>query len=361
MTFTIAEIAAALGAQAVGDTRLTVTGAAEPAAAGADALAMAMSPAYAEGLVQGQARAAMLWQGADWQKWGLEAAILIERPRFAMSGLTGLMAVQPDIAPGIHPSAVIDPSAKIGAGAAIGPLVVVGRGVRIGARARIAAHSSIADDAIIGDDALILQGVRIGARVRIGDRFIGQPGAVIGGDGFSFVTPEKSHVEEVRETMGDSGAQAQPWVRIHSLGAVAIGDDVEVGSNSSIDRGTIRDTQIGDGTKIDSLVQVGHNVIVGRDCLLCAQAGVAGSAVVGDGCVLGGKSGVADNITLGARVVAGGGAIILSNVPEGRAVLGYPAMKMESHIESYKALRRLPRLMKQVAELQKSGFKSNEV
>ncbi len=120
----------------------------------------------------------------------------------------------------------------------------------------------------------MLAGVRIGARVIIGDRFIAQPGAVIGGDGFSFVTEERSRVEEARATLGKPGdTPAQPWLRIHSLGAVTIADDVEVGANTTIDRGTMRDTRIGRGTKIDNLVQVGHNVVIGEDCLLCAQTG----------------------------------------------------------------------------------------
>jgi UDP-3-O-[3-hydroxymyristoyl] glucosamine N-acyltransferase len=130
----------------------------------------------------------------------------------------------PEIWPGIHPHAAVDPSAEIGEGAAIGPFVVIGRGVRIGPHARIASHVSIAEGARIGADALILQGARIGARVTIGDRFICQPGAVIGADGFSFVTPEKSGVEEIRDNSGTArGNPAQGWTRIHSLGAVTIG------------------------------------------------------------------------------------------------------------------------------------------
>jgi UDP-3-O-[3-hydroxymyristoyl] glucosamine N-acyltransferase len=131
---------------------------------------------------------------------------------------------------------LVDASADIGAGAAIGPFVVIGAGVAIGTGARIASHVSIAEGARIGRDALILQGARIGARVTIGDRFICQPGAVIGADGFSFVTPEKSGVEEIRETLGSRAEiRDQSWTRIHSLGAVTIGDDVEIGANVCID------------------------------------------------------------------------------------------------------------------------------
>ena len=361
MAYSIAEIAEALGAEAVGNPTLKVTGAAEPASAGPDQLALAMDPKYAEGLAAGKARAAVLWPGADWQALGLEAAILVPRPRYAMAGLTRLMDKGPEIAPGIHPSAVIDPAAEIGEGAAIGPFVVIGRGAKIGPRARIASHVFIAEEAQIGADALLYAGVRIGARVVIGDRFIAQPGAVIGADGMSFVTPEKSTVEQVRETMGQvEEAARQSWTRIHSLGSVRIGDDVEIGANAAIDRGTIRDTVVGSGTKIDNLVHLAHNVVIGRDCLFAALVGVAGSTRIGDRVVFGGQVGVADNLTIGDDVVAGGGTKMLSNVPSGRAVLGYPGMKMETHIEVYKALRRLPRLFAQVAALQKAVSKSGE-
>ena len=347
MSYTISQIATALGARFEGDGALSITHVAEPETAASDALAVAMNPKYGEGLAQGSAQAAMLWDGADWQALGLKAAIFAARPRYALSGLTQLLDAGPDIAPGIHPSAVIDDSAEIGAGAAIGPLVVIGRGVRIGPNARIASHVSIAHSTSIGSDVLLSSGVRIGHNVTIGDRFIAQPGAVIGADGFSFVTPEKSAVENARKSLGDAGGAAkQSWTRIHSLGGVVIGDDVEFGANSAIDQGTIRATQVGNGSKIDNLVQIGHNVQIGTDCLLCGLVGIAGSVKVGNRVVLGGQCGVSDNIFIGDDVIAGGGSKMFTNVPAGRVVLGYPAVKMETHVDIQKALRRLPRFMK---------------
>lgn len=357
MAQTIRLIAEALGASAFGNQDLEIDGLAEPALAGPRQLALAMAPKYAEGLACGGARAAVLGPDMDWQDYGLEAAIIVPRPRYALAGLTSTLDPGPLIAPGIHPTAVIDAGASIGIEAAIGPFVVIGAGVMVGARARIAAHVSIAEAARIGDDALLMQGVRIGSHVRIGDRFIAQPGAVVGGDGMSFVTPEPSTVEQVREAMGQARAVDQSWTRIHSLGAVRIGDDVELGCNTCIDKGTIRDTVIGNGCKFDNLVHIAHNVQVGRDCLFAGQTGVAGSTVIGDRVVFGGQVGVGDNLTVGNDVVAGGASKILSSVPAGRAVLGYPAVKMETHVESYKATRRLPRLQKTVAELQKAVSK----
>ena len=275
-----------------------------------------------------------------------------------MSGLTGMMDPGPGYPAGIHPAAHVDPAAILGEGVSVGACAVIEAGAWIGAGTIIGPQCYVGADTRIGAGGMLHVGVRIMARVVIGERFIAQPGAVIGGDGFSFVTPEVSGVEKARASLGgEGGDKTQAWARIASLGGVTIGDDVEVGAGSTIDKGTIRDTQVGSGTKIDNLVQLGHNVVIGRDCLICSQAGVAGSTVVGDGVVLGGKVGLSDNIRVGDRAILGGATIALANVPAGRVMLGYPAMKMESHVEAYKALRRLPRLFREVADLKKAVSK----
>jgi UDP-3-O-[3-hydroxymyristoyl] glucosamine N-acyltransferase len=353
MAQTIGDIALALGAEAVGDLTFVVTGAAEPATARPDQLAVALSASYADGLSAGCAQVALLWPGADWQALKLKAAIFAPRGRLAMAGLTRIFDQGPGIAPGRHAMALIDPSAEIAADACIGPFVVIGPMVRIAAGARIAAHVVIGQGAQIGADALILEGVKIGHRVEIGDRVILHPGAVIGADGFSFVTPEKSGVEDIRDTLGKRGdIHKQSYLRIHSLGAVSLGDDVEVGANATIDRGTIRNTSVGSGTKIDNLVHIGHNVQVGQDCLLCGQVGIAGSSRIGNRVVLGGQCGVSDNIFVGDDVICGGATKIFTNAPAGRVLLGSPAVKMETHVEIQKALRRLPRLFLRVRALE---------
>lgn len=350
----LAEIAAALGAEAAGDLQRRPARLAEPAAAGPEDLALALSPAYAEGLAQGRAQAAVLWPGADWQGLGLKAAIFAPRGRLAMAGLTRAFDSPQDWGMGVHPTAIIDPSATLGAGSLLGAFSLIGAGTQIGPGARIGPQVMIGEGVEIGQGALIHPGVKIGRGVKIGARVILQPGAVIGADGFSFVTPERSGVEEIRQTLGQREThKAQSWIRIHSLGAVRLGDDVEVGANCTIDRGTIRDTEIGAGTKLDNLVHIGHNVQVGRDCLLCGQVGIAGSSKIGDRVVLGGQCGVNDNIFIGDDVIAGGASKIFTNVPAGRVILGYPAVKMDSHIEMQKALRRLPRLSAAFAALQK--------
>lgn len=355
-TITVADLARALDARFWGDGTAEIIGAAEPALAREGQIALALKPEFAKGLCPGAV--AILAEGMVPEDYGLRAAIFAPRPRYIMAGLTRVFDKGPQIAPGIHASAVIDPTAQIGAGAAIGAFVTIGAGVVIGPNARIDSHCSIGAGTRIGADALIHAGVRIGHGVQAGDRLIVQPGAVIGSDGFSFVTPEKSGVEEIRETLGArQDIRGQSWTRIHSLGGVVIGDDVEIGANSAIDRGTIRATTIGSGTKLDNLVHVGHNVEVGRDTLLCGQVGIAGSARIGDRVVLGGQCGVSDNIFVGDDVIAGGATKIFTNAPAGRVLLGSPAVRMETHVEAQKNIRRLPRLYAQVARLQETVTK----
>jgi UDP-3-O-[3-hydroxymyristoyl] glucosamine N-acyltransferase len=360
-SFTVKQVAEAIGAEFDGDADCLVSGVAEPATAGPDALALAMEPKYEGDLKASKARAAVVWPGADWKALGLVAVIYAPRSRYVLSGVNEFFEKKPEIPPGVHPSAIIDPTAVIGPDAAIGPFVTIGARVVIGENARIASHCSIAEDARIGKNPLLYSGVRIGARVRIGDGFICQPNAVIGADGFSYVTPKPGAIEEAKSTgrISELG-KTQGFVRINSLGSVVLGDRVEVGANCTIDRGTIADTEMGDGTKLDNQVQVGHNVKVGQNCLLCGQAGIAGSTVVGDRVVLGGQVGVADHLTIGSDVVVAGKSGISSNVPSGRVMMGNPAMRMDLNVEAYKALRRLPRLVAKVAELEKIVSKNDE-
>jgi UDP-3-O-[3-hydroxymyristoyl] glucosamine N-acyltransferase len=333
--------------------------AAEPQSAGPNELAIAIKQSYAETLAASQAQAALLWHGADWRKLGLKAAIIPGNPRYAMAGVTRMFDEGQGFDKGIHPSAVIDPTADLGEDVSIGALTVVSGGVRIGPGSIIGPLCYIGRGATIGTQAYLRDHVSIGARVTIGARFIAQPGARIGSDGFSYTTPERSDVEAARESLGKRRSlDINSWTRIHSLGSVTIADDVEIGANANIDSGTIRDTVIGSGSKLDSLVHVGHNCIIGRDCLLCGLVGLAGSVTLGNHVVLGGQVGVSDNVSIGDRVIAGGGSTILSNVPAGRTVLGYPATKMDTHIQSYKNIRRLPRLFADVLALKKAVFKS---
>lgn len=345
MPQSLKDIAASLGAETLGDASLLVDRLAEPLEAQLGDLALAVAPKFAADLQVSAARAAVVWQGADLTELGLDGAIVAPKGRLSMAGLTQMMDDDPAFIgmSGIHETAVIDPSAVIGEGAVIGPFVVIAAQVVIGAGARIASHVSVGRESVLGANATLHAGVKIGARVRIGDGFIAQVGVAIGGDGFSFTTDGPSNVE--RAVRGRPGVPLEPmsgtWHRIHSLGGVEIGNDVEIGANSTVDAGTIRATRIGNGCKIDNLVQVGHNVVLGIDCLLCSHAAVAGSSVLGARVILGGKAGVADNLSIGRDVVAGGAAVILANVPDGTFVSGHPAQPTHEYRAGLKALRRL--------------------
>ncbi|MEX0337796.1 MAG: UDP-3-O-(3-hydroxymyristoyl)glucosamine N-acyltransferase, partial [Arenibacterium sp.] len=204
-TYSIAEIAKALGAESAGDTALRISGASEPADARSDELAMAMSPSYAEKMGQGQAVAALLWPGAEWQSFGLKAAIFAPRPRRAMAGVTAMLDAGQHFASGIHPSAVIDASATIADDASIGPFCVIGPGVEIGPAAKIGPQCFIGADVRLGRNAFLREMVSIGARAMIGDDFIAQPGVRIGGGGVLFVDPGNSGGGHAGKRGGDEG------------------------------------------------------------------------------------------------------------------------------------------------------------
>ena len=349
--YTIAQIAAHLNATALGDATLIVDSVAEPKSATKTQLALALDKSYATDLQNSHAQAAIVWADADWQNMGLKAAI-IAPSRYTLSGVSVLFETPPDT-DGIHPSAVIDESAQIGKNPQIGAFCVIGRGAVIGDNLRMLSHASIAENATIGDNALIYNGARIGARVQIGARVIIQAGAVIGSDGFSFVTPKPSRVEKVKKDGQGAVDEANHFVRINSLGAVVLGDDVEIGANCAIDRGTVANTQIGDRTKLDNLVMIAHNVQIGRDCLICGQVAIAGSTRLGDRVILGGQVGVADHITVGSDVIAAGASSLSSNVPSGRVMMGNPATKMDIQVAAYRGFRRLPRLAERLAKIEK--------
>ena len=240
MGYSIQDIAAALGAEACGQTELLIDTLREPALSSRNDLALAIDPKYAADLARGSARAAILWANADWQALKLEAAILVARPRFAMATLTALLDTGPGFSAVIDPSAIIAKDAKIGKNVGIGALSVISSGAVIGDDSLIGPMCFVGVDATIGTNALLREGVKIAHKVQIGTRFVSQPGASIGGDGFSFVTPEISSVEQARKTLGDQSETApQTWTRTHSLGSVNIGDDVEIGANSCVDRGTV--------------------------------------------------------------------------------------------------------------------------
>lgn len=351
--YTLEALAKATGLHLLGDATLTVDSVAPPASAGPNDLALAMNESYADDLRASSAKAAVVWDGADLEDLGLQAALVASQPRVALAHVTAAFQHATDVSPGIHPTAHVDPSAEIGPQVSIGPFSLVGAGTSIGAGSVVAGHCAIGSEVTLGPGALLHAGVRIGARCRIGAQFIAQPNAVIGADGFSFEPPQRGAVEAVRATGEVSATNTMGFLRIHSLAAVEIGDDVEIGALTSIDRGTISPTRVGSGTKIDNQVQIGHNVQIGSMCLICAQVGIAGSARLGDRVVLGGKVGIGDHLKLGSDVVCAAGTLVASNVPDKSVMMGAPAVARDHAVKQFLALRRLPRVIEQVGEIRK--------
>jgi UDP-3-O-[3-hydroxymyristoyl] glucosamine N-acyltransferase len=330
------DIAAALSAPLDGDGTIEIERIAEPAAAGRADLALAMTPDAVAALARTKARAVVVAKSAA-APGRFDAVVTVESPRRALAVLTRLFDRPVDRSPGVHPTAVVAPDAQIAEGAAVGPLSVIGARARIGRGTVILAHVTVGADAVIGRDCLLHPGARIGERVVIGDRAILQHNVSLGADGFSYAT--------------DGGAGAPP--RVHSLGTVIIEDDVEIGANSAVDRATLAATRIGRNTKIDNLVQIGHNVSIGENCLICGMVGISGSVKIGDRVVLAGGVGVADHVTIGSDALIAGGSGVGSNVPAKAVMAGYPAVPRERAFEQVKYLARLRALFAEVGELKK--------
>lgn len=233
---------------------------------------------------------------------------------------------------GVHPTAVIDPSAKLGAGIAIGPHCVIGANVSLGDRTVLHASVTILDHTTIGKACELFPGVVIRDRCTIGNGVILHPNVVIGADGFGYAASK----DPKRPGM----------IKFPHIGGVVLGDDVEIGAGSCVDRGKFADTTIGTGTKIDNQVQIGHNVQIGRYCAISGQAGIAGSAILGDGVILGGKVAVRDNITIGSGSRLAACSAVMNDVPPGQDWGGYPARDVRVALREHAAFSKLPDLVK---------------
>jgi UDP-3-O-[3-hydroxymyristoyl] glucosamine N-acyltransferase len=251
------------------------------------------------------------------------AAIVAAQPYLAFGRIAARLHPRPAPSPGVHPTAVVDPGATLGAGCEVGPYAVIGAGAEIGAGCVIGPH------AVIGAGVVLGEGCRIGAHSSISHAVLGRgvvlhPGVRVGQEGFGFaVTPEGRF-----ETMPQ-------------LGRVILGDLVEIGANSCVDRGSQSDTVLGAGTRLDNLVQIGHNVRTGRGCVIVAQVGIAGSTVIGDGVQLGGQSGLAGHLKVGDRARIGAQAGVMNDVPAGQDMVGSPAWPARETLRAFAALRRL--------------------
>jgi UDP-3-O-[3-hydroxymyristoyl] glucosamine N-acyltransferase len=347
----LSEIATALNARLVGDGTIEIDRPVHPAdAQGPRDLALAMEPALIALLDGSPVRAAVVRDQSKVPAGRLEGCIVVGRSRYAMSRLLDIFDRPPHIARGVDKMAVVADGAILGKDVSIGPFCYVGPKARIGDGTILIANVTVGAEATVGQSCLFHAGARIGERVVVGNRVIIHHNASIGADGFSFVTPEPGSVESAR-TAGYVEGTNREIVRVNSIGTVILGDDVEVGACTAIDRGTVRATRVGRNTKIDDLVLIGHNCVIGENCMVCGQVGIAGSSVIEDRVVLGGQAGIADHIVIGSDSVIAGGTLIGQNVPPKSLLMGYPPLPKKEAFETLFNVRRLGRIVRDVDKL----------
>lgn len=272
-----------------------------------------------------------------------QAFFFVEKPSVALARLCARLeqALWPRPAAGIHPSAVIASSAKISPQATVGPLCVVEDGAVVGAGSVLQASVFVGRDASIGEQCWIQPGCIITVGCELRNRVRLQPGVVIGSDGFGYEFVAGRHE------------------KVPQVGVVIVEDDVEIGANSTLDRARFSRTVVGEGTKIDNLVQVGHNVVIGKHCILCAQVGIAGSTTLEDYVVLGGQAGVGGHITLGKGTKAGGQTGIAFDTPPGSYLNGTPAIPYMTERRLQVLHQKLPELFKRVEYLEHNREKTS--
>jgi UDP-3-O-[3-hydroxymyristoyl] glucosamine N-acyltransferase len=240
--------------------------------------------------------------------------IQVQDTRLALAQLTQLFDTRPPVAEGIHPSAVIHPMARLEANVHVAEKVVIQANVVIEKGSRIGAGCVVSENVTIGEDCLLHPNVTLYANVQLGQRVIVHSGAVIGSDGFGYAPSSR-------------GA-----VKIHHLGSVRLGNDVEIGANTCIDRGTLADSVIGDRTKIDNLCQIGHNVQMGTDCLMAGRGAIAGSVTIGNRVTIGGSVGIADHLTIGSGATLAAGSGVSKDIPAGETWAGAPAVPFKKWV-----------------------------
>jgi UDP-3-O-[3-hydroxymyristoyl] glucosamine N-acyltransferase len=323
----------------LGDPDVVVSRVASLESADAGDLVYVDSAKYAGALSLSKASAAILPEGID-PPAGM-AAIRVRQPALAAAQALEMLCPFERTFVGISPQAAMGTNVVLGEDVSIGPHAYVGDDVRIGRGTEIHPNATIGRGSVVGDDCVLHSGVHIYDGVTIGNRVIIHAGAVIGADGFGYV----------QENMSASGAPPDEPVRhrkVRQVGRVVIEDDVEIGANTTIDRAALDITRIGRGSKIDNLVQVAHNCLIGRHCIIVGQAGLSGSCVLGDYATIAGQAGLAGHLTVGARAVVGAQAGVTKDIPDGQYVLGSPA------IEDFRRAKRALSLIESLPEFKKT-------
>lgn len=336
MTHTAGEVAAHLGAKLEGDAGARIAGLAGPESARSEDLIYVDSPRHVERALASAAQCVLC---RDEIPLPGKTRIMVEQPKLAFARIAEWILPRPRVAEGIHPTAVIASGARLAPGVAVGPYAVVENSAEVAAGSQLGAYCYIGAGARIGEDCILFPRVTLYPGVRLGRRVVIHSGAVLGGDGFGYVRGEDRY-----------------W-KFPQLGGLEVADDVEIGANTTLDRGALATTRIGAGVKIDNLVQIAHNVQVGEHAVIAAQTGISGSSVIERNAVLGGQVGVADHCTVEEGAVCGAQAGIPSGkkIRKGQVVWGTPARPLEKFKEQYAWFARLPELAERLRKLEGKG------
>lgn len=321
--FSLGEIAQHIGARiAGGGDAARFVGVAPLQTAGPGEISFLHNTRYVHELEQTRAGAVILSEALLPRLPAGAQALVVGDPHLAWARTASLFHPLPPLVPGIHPSAVVEPGAKVDPSAEIGPLAVIGAGAEVGPRCRIGPHATIGAGVILGADCRIGPNASVSHAI-LGARVYLYPGARVGQEGFGFAITKTG------------------FVTVPQLGRVILGDDVEIGANTCVDRGGAQDTIIGAGTRLDNLVQVGHGVQFGLCCVVAAQAGISGSTVLGDFVQVAAQSGFTGHIRIGSRARIGAQAGVMNDVPEGQDVLGSPAMPKRLAMIGFALVKRM--------------------
>jgi len=327
-SLTIQEINAILGGELIGTTDQKITGLGEIREATADQLTFIGSSKYVRLWKESKACAAIVNESLNIEPDDSRALIKVKNADLAMAKLLEVFSPEgPSFETDIHATAVVHESVKMGEGCKIGANCYVGRNVVLGDGVTIYPNVSIFDDTNIGDNTTVWSGTVIRERSKIGVHCIFHNNVSIGADGFGYRPSE----------------DGRGLVKVPHIGNVVIGNYVEIGANSCVDRAKFSSTIIGDGCKIDNLVQIGHNSVMGRFCIMAGSSGLAGSVTLGDGVIIGGSASIKDHTTIHDGAIVGAGSGVMKDVPAGMTVLGYPAAESKEKLKQWVALRKLAR------------------
>lgn len=331
---TLEQLARLCGAELSPSRQLLIRGPASLVEAGPDQIAFFAQPRYRAQFDATRAGAVLVPPGTTHARADL-VLLEVADPSAAFTRIVQHFAGEDwPLRAGVDESACVDPSASIAASAWIGPGCTIGARARVGERAQLLAGVHLGPESVVGADCILHPGVVLYARCTLGDRCLVHAGAVIGSDGFGF--------EPTREG----------WRKIPQCGSVEIGNDVELGANTCIDRGRFEATRIGNGVKIDNLVHLAHNVVVEDGALIIAQAGISGSTRVGRGAIIAGQAGIAGHVSIGAGARIGAQAGVMGSVPPGEDWAGYPARPRTQSMRALAHVQRLPELTQRVRELE---------